>query len=259
MNTTLLFLAATLLGGAAFADSKVLTMRVDGIERHAIVFTPKTSAPAPLIFAFHGAGDTADNFSGIELERAWPEAVVVYMEGLPRERNYGPGGFWQIEKGQTGDRDLKFFDEAMAKVHAAHPIDDARIYAMGFSNGAKFVYLLWAERPHLFAALGPVAGQHAPSLSITEPKPLIHVAGERDHQNDIELQKATIEMARRVNGATEKGAPCGPYCSQYAPPTGTKGAPVMTVLHPGAHVYPAGTSEVIVRFFQRFSLAKAKP
>jgi len=255
-----LILAILLASGAMFADSKVIAVNVDGVERHAVVYSPrKTAAKAPLIFVFHGAGDTAANFSGAALERAWPQAVVVYMQGLPREGSYGPGGYWQTENGQTGDRDLKFLDAALAQIRTSRPIDDARVYAMGFSNGAKFVYLLWAERPNLFAALGPVAGQHAPSLRITVPKPLIHVAGEQDHQNDIELQKGSIEMARRVNGATEKGAPCGKHCAQYAPVSDSMGAPVMTVLHPGAHVYPIETSETIVRFFKRFSGTAALP
>jgi polyhydroxybutyrate depolymerase len=234
------------------AAPQPVSWKVDGIERHALIALPKSgTAKAPLIFAFHGAGDTMDNFSGIELERSWPEAIVVYPQGLPRNPGYGPGGVWQTEKGQNNDQDLKFFDTALAAIRTKYRVDDARIYAMGFSNGAKLTYLLWAERPTVFAALGPVAGQHAPSLSITVPKPLIHVAGQFDRQNHFDLQKQSIEMARKVNGTEGAGTPCGSYCTEYA---SSRNAPVMTIIHGGAHVYPDGTSETIVKFFKRFPL-----
>ena len=38
-------------------------------------------------------------------------------------------------------------------------MDETRIYATGFSNGAGFTYLLWAARPTVFAAFAPVAGR----------------------------------------------------------------------------------------------------
>ena len=62
-------------------------------------------------------------------------------------------------KGEYQDRDLKLVDAALAWVHAKYTVDDDRIYATGFSNGAMFTYLLWAERPAVFAAYGPVAGR----------------------------------------------------------------------------------------------------
>jgi polyhydroxybutyrate depolymerase len=255
MKLSIALITCITFSAMAFASSQAVSWKVDGIERHALLSLPKnSSAKAPLIFAFHGAGDTMDNFSGIDLEHSWPEAIVVYPQGLPRDPSFGPGGTWQTEKAQNGDRDLKFFDVALAALRAKYRVDDTRIYAMGFSNGAKFTYLLWAQRPFVFAALGPVAGQHGPSLSITVPKPLIHVAGQLDRQNHFDLQKQSIEMARRVNGAEGTGVSCGGYCTEYA---SSKGAPVMTVIHGGAHVYPDGTSETIVKFFKRYALDAA--
>src|SRR3954463_8457455 len=79
-----------LVATVAAAEPTTLTWRVDGQDRRAIVYAPTVRAePAPLIFAFHGAGDTADNFSGVGLHTAWPEAVVVYMDGLPRQPGQG--------------------------------------------------------------------------------------------------------------------------------------------------------------------------
>lgn len=220
---------------------------VDGVERRAIVIPPTLPAGprAPLVFAFHGAGDTAENFAGIDLHHAWPQAMIVYMAGL--SRGPGQGGAFQTNDAAGDNRDLRFFDVALADLRRRFQVDDARIYATGYSNGAKFVYLLWAARAKTLAAVAPVAGMLAPSLTLTEPKPMMHIGGREDRQNDFRLQVASIELARRVNGAVGKGKSCGPACLEYA---SSKRAPVVTVLHDGGHIYPDNATELVVRFLQ---------
>ncbi len=233
----------------AAAGRKVMTWNVDSVERQAIVYSPaKFAGKAPLVFSFHGHGDTALNFESVGLQDAWPEAVVVYPQGLASSRDGAPG--WQNESGLDGDRDLKLVDQAIAELHKTFPIDDNRIYTTGFSNGARFTYLLWAVRPNIFAAFGPVAGMLAPSQMLNVPKPVVHIAGQQDRTNAFALQVQSIELAKRVNGVSDKGKSCGHDCMLY---TG-KGAPVMTMIHPGAHTYPEGTSELIVRFFKQHAL-----
>ena len=121
--------------------------------------------------------------------------------------------------------------------------DDTRVYATGFSNGAKFAYLLWATRPSTFAAFAPVAGMLAEGLTLPAPKPVIHIGGKQDRQNDITLQLESIELARRADGAMAAGRNCGDNCTAYA---GKDGVTVMTVLHPAGHVYPSDATTRIV-------------
>ena len=243
ISALVLFLVAR----AALAQPHFATWTIDGVERRAIVIPPTkpSDAKAPLVFAFHGAGDTAENFAAIDLHHAWPQAMIVYMSGLSRGPNQG--GAFQTSDAGAENRDLKCFDVALADLRRRFRIDDSRIYATGFSNGAKFVYLLWAARAKVLAAVAPVAGMLAPSLTLVEPKPMIHIGGREDHQNEFQLQVASIELARRTNGATGVGKACGPACLEY---TSFKHAPVVTVLHDGGHVYPSNATELIVRFFQ---------
>jgi polyhydroxybutyrate depolymerase len=262
-NTTISRRAATcaavlaLLASVALADPKVMTFTVDGGARKAIVFAPsKQAGSAPLIFVFHGHGDTASNFIGVDLQGAWPEAVVVYFQGLPT-RDGLPG--WQTERGQDADRDLKLVDIALASLRKTFKIDGYRVYATGFSNGAHFTYLLWAQRPAVFAAYAPVAGRIRPAATPTEPKPLLHVGGRQDHQVDFADQTEAMETARKIDGVA---APtfcttvmAATRCTFYESPNGT---PVMTLIHPGGHAYPEGTSEEIVKFFKRFTLEPVK-
>jgi polyhydroxybutyrate depolymerase len=249
----------TFAASAALAERKWMTFPVGGVDRKAIVYTPAAvqNGRAPLILAFHGHGDSAVNYMGVDLQGAWPEAVVVYFDGLPTRD--GLSG-WQTEPGQENDRDFKLVDAALVALRKTYKIDDERIYATGFSNGAHFTYLLWAERPALFAALAPVAGRIRLVATPTQPKPLLHVGGRNDHQVDFADQTAAMEMARKIDGVAANPTFCtsvmvATRCTLYESANGT---PVMTLIHPGGHEYPEGTSEEIVKFFKRFTLERAK-
>ena len=222
--------------------------QVDGVTREAIVYAPASPAPegAPLILSFHGFGDNMRNFQYTNVHAAWPEAIVVYFQGLERRR--GLLG-WQVEPGADGDRDLRLVDVALRSLREAYRIDDDRIYATGYSNGGMFTYLLWAERPDVFAAYAPVAARLRASVRPRQPKPVLHVAGTRDQVVRFADQEAAIEVAREVNGV-DAATTCGVGCTLYGAGTAS---PVMTWIHAGAHVYPRGTSERIAAFFREQS------
>jgi polyhydroxybutyrate depolymerase len=240
--------AALILWPAAASAQYSLkrTWSIDGEARWAIVYPPfgsRAIGRAPVVLAFHGHGDDAEHFQITGMHDAWPEAVVVYFQGLPSRRDGLPG--WQVEKGEDNDRDLKLVDAALASLPRDFSVDSRRVYATGFSNGANFTYLLWAERPAVFAAYAPVAARLRPSVQPAEPKPLLHIAGRQDMRIPFADQESAIETAKRVNGVTGAGAGCGNGCTKY----GTSRAnTVMTWIHPGGHTYPAGTADRIVRF-----------
>ena len=227
------------------ASAEVVTWTVDGDTREALVFAPSAPQPGklPLILSFHGHGDDMENFQYVGLQQAWPDAIVVYFQGLPSRDGY-PG--WQVERGEYNDRDLKLVDAALASLRKKYNVDDDRIYATGFSNGAHFTYLLWAERPNVFAAFAPVAGRIQPSEVPKQPRPLLHIGGSGDTQVVFADQKAAIITAVGVNGVRGQDSSCGPGCTIYGKNSPN---PVMTWIHQGGHEYPRGTSERIVAFF----------
>jgi len=209
---------------------QIVTWKVDRETRRAMLYTPSAKSPngkTPLVFSFHGRGDTIENFEYTDMHVAWPEAMVVYFQGLPGGRALQPG--WQNEKGDDNDRDLKLVDAALAALREKYTIDEDRVYSTGFSNGANFTYLLWAERADVFAAFAPVAAMLRLSVRPKQPKPVFHVAGMKDTQIPFAAQKDAIEIARRVNGGV---------------------APVLTWFHPGGHEYPRTTSAQIAQFFR---------
>ena len=198
-----------ILAPAAGASPKVMTWNVAGAQRSAIVYAPASAANAktPLVFAFHGFGDTNENFQGVGLEKAWPQAIVVYPQGLPVSRSGSALPGWQTEKGGEKDRDLQLVDTALASLREKYKVDDARIYATGFSNGAIFTYLLWAERPNVFAAFAAVAGRLGESVLPSVPKPFLQVGGKSDgnipsRSRSRRWKRHAASMAfRRVNPA----------------------------------------------------------
>ena len=152
-----------LLLGARGASAEVMSWQVNGETREAIVYAPDGSREGdhvPLVLSFHGYGDNMQNFQRTNVHGAWPDAVVVYFQGLETRR--GLRG-WQVERSDGVNRDLKLVDVALASLRETYNVDDDRIYATGFSNGGMFTYLLWTERPDVFAAYAPVAGS-SPSL-----------------------------------------------------------------------------------------------
>ena len=262
MSRCRISLAAVALGlvGVVAASAQPIPMKwtVEGVERRALVFAPSAGAgaKAPVVFAFHGHGGNAQTASrAMGFQSLWPQALVVYMQGLPTPSKVDPLGKlpgWQHEVGERGDRDLKFFDAALATLKAKYPVDQRRIYATGFSNGAFFTYFLWATRGKTLAAFAPCAGLIWPTLHLTEPRPLLQIGGERDPLVLLADQMQTVETVRALDGATGAGQACGEGCTLYP---STKKAPVAVIVHPGGHVFPPWAAAKIVEFFKAHPLA----
>ena len=238
---------------AAAAQGTEMTWTVDGVERVALVYAPAapSAKPPPLVFVFHGHGGTMRTaFQGLHIHTEWPEAIVVYPQGLRTVSAIDPQGVrsgWQTHSGQNGNRDLKFFDAMLTGLRKKFAIDDQRIYSTGFSNGAVFSYLLWAERGGTLAAFGICAGRVPASAHLTVPRAVIVIGGKSDPILPFSYQEQSIEDARQTDRATGPGQDCGPGCTLYPSASHT---PVVTRIHPGGHVFPPWASSAIVEFFQ---------
>jgi len=241
-------------------EPRIMKWTIEHVERDAIVYppsAPRGRAGAPLVFVFHGHGDNAwfatEQFA---LQDLWPEAVVVYPQGLPTPAASDPRGErrgWQHQPGEVGDRDLQLFDAMLRSLRWRFRIDDRRIYAAGFSNGGFFDYILWARRAPTFAAFAPCAAALRPPLEISVPKPVLVVAGEQDQRVPFEEQRKNIETLRKINGCTGEGQLWESAATRYASPGGT---PVVAYIHPYGHAVRRQAAELIVSFFQEHTLPK---
>lgn len=229
------------------------TWTVENQERTALVHIPPDAAKTetPVVFAFHGHGGSALQASlSFRMHTLWPDAIVVYMTGLPTPGVLtdpeGKRNGWQNREGLHGDRDLKFFDAVLATLKNEYKLDERRIYAMGHSNGGGFTYLLWQTRPDVFAAFAP-SGAFTMQARSLKPKPAMHIAGKNDELVKFAFQERTIEAVRKVDGCAETGEEWAANCTLYPSKTGT---PFVTFLYNGTHKYPAEAPALIVRFFK---------
>jgi polyhydroxybutyrate depolymerase len=243
---------AALFSGAGTREQ--MTWTVGDLEREALVYLPskKSEQGSPVVFGFHGHGGSSRNAAkSFGLERLWPEAFVVYMQGVPTPgRLTDPEGKrtgWQHDADEQDNRDLKFFDAVLASLREKHQIDDRRIYATGHSNGGGFTYSR-AMRPDVFAAVAPSAASSRRLRELT-PKPAMHIAGRNDRLVLFSWQERAIDAVKQINGCYGTGSEWAQDCTQFA---SDEGAAFIAFVHDGTHKYPSEAGKVpVMRSFKR--------
>ncbi|MBW8813399.1 MAG: hypothetical protein JF588_08230 [Caulobacterales bacterium] len=109
--------------------------------------------PYPLILDFHGHNgskekhDAATQMSAKGAARGF---IVVTPDAIPPN--------WNVREEAGRAHDFAFVEALLAELGATLCIDEARIYAAGFSNGSAFAGLLACRPPNRFAAVAMAAG-----------------------------------------------------------------------------------------------------
>lgn len=230
-------------------NPETLTVKVEGVERTAIVYRAKSDLKHyPTVFVFHGfTGNAKQAAASYRVHLEWPEANVVYPQGLNvRLLNQEAPG-WQIAPGLQEDRDLKLFDALADLLKKEYQSDSGRVYSCGMSNGAIFTYVLAAKRPDALAAIGAVGGFAPPAFKGTKPLPTIIVHGQADRLIGMSAAESARDAAIANNGAKKSDRP---WAEGYELFKGKDGNDVVWRAHPGGHTWPAGTSQSLVKFFQ---------
>jgi polyhydroxybutyrate depolymerase len=247
-------IAFALISAAAQAQPKILELEIEGIRRQATIYAPSNSkGNTPLVFGFHGHGGNMRNAArSFQVHELWPEAVVVYPQGLPSTGMRDPQGEkpgWQQQIGQSGDRDLKFFDALLKQIEKDYTIDRKRIYAMGHSNGGRFTNVLWAARQNTFAAFGISGSYGAGLLYRMSAKPAFLISGETDPLVPFERQQETLKALLTMNKCPSEGKNEGLHTTYKSP----SGNDIETYIHPGGHEYPREANALMVEFFKHHS------
>lgn len=243
-----------------------ITWKVGDSEREGLVYFPpapndaKAELPeptpnaTPLIIAFHGHGGRPQHVARkLAYHKLWPEAIVVYPQGLPTAVPVidvqGRFSGWQKYIGDQDDRDLALFDVIVETMQKEHPFDENRLYCSGHSNGGFFTYVLCAARGDQLAAVAPIAAMvDQRDFSKQTPLPVFHVAGERDRLVRFAAQERSIEQLVQLNGCEPDGKADGPYGTLYS---SESGPPVFAYRHPGGHEVPEEAPAAIIQFFQQ--------
>ena len=250
---SLFFLLA--LAGSIYAIG-LHKISIDTIEREFMLYSPPQIAEAtPVVFAYHGHGGTMKTAAAkFHFETVWPEAIVVYPQGLPTPIGSDPKGEkpgWQLNLGDQKDRDIKLFDAIIEYLRQNYKIDENRIYITGFSDGGRMAYMLLAARGEKIAAIAPVAGilLDKDDFKHLMGKPIFHVVGKEDKVIKYSMQKSTIDYIKKLNKCDKNGKEINDRVTEYSSSAGT---PVFTYIHTGGHEIPEDALLYILEFFKRF-------
>jgi polyhydroxybutyrate depolymerase len=201
--TTILFFGALALMACYFmyepppaAEVATETLTVGNITRSYRVVVPQVlRVPAPVVFAFHGVGDTPEGMAeSTRLDRLAADAgyLLVYPVG----RNASWDAVEVDPEALEENADVQFFDALLERIAAQHAIDLQRIYLLGMSNGAAFAQLLAHARSHDIAAVVAHSGLCPQGLNPPEHQfPILLIVGSADHaaeaiQADFERYQA---------------------------------------------------------------------
>jgi len=192
-STTLAATGGRGCGGGTPAGSATLSPVVDGHTRTVIVHVPTGYDGArrvPLVLNMHGSGVTAadqEAFTGMDATADARGFVVAYPQGLIPE---GSGFDWNVPgvplvggkavPAGAAD-DVRFLTDVVGVLENRYCIDPARVYATGFSGGARMASQLACDASGVFAAVAPVSGlRHPTPCPATRPVPVLAFHGTAD-------------------------------------------------------------------------------
>ncbi|HWV14349.1 MAG TPA: hypothetical protein VN030_02875 [Cellvibrio sp.] len=251
-------------------------------------------AHAPLVLVFHGRGNEDISFiqdadikakiantpeAGIfaytrNIHGAMPNAIVVYFQGLPTKADWtpelqnpnAPRG-WQVNTNATGSlnsrRDLAYVYK-LINTHLINYVDTQNIFATGFSNGSRFVGVLWNDSstnglyPHsplkAVAFNAAQAGNFVKNIQGTDvagdnlfsnatPRSILMCMGKQDQVVEYNTQKLSLPIAKSLLSITQS---TDDTVSQDITFNNLR---YKTIIHNGAHDWPLDLEYAIAEFF----------
>jgi len=229
-------LSATGCDGAGGQGDSTLSLVFGRVTRTVIVHLPTayTSTEAePLVLNMHGSGSTAaaqEAFTGMDTTADANNFIVVYPQAaIPA----GSGFDWNVP-GQplvgggavppSAPNDVAFLQQLVTVLSQRYCIDPSRVYATGFSGGARMASQLGCDAAGVFAAVAPVSGLRLPSpCPSTRAEPVLSFHGTADPVDPYNGQGQKY-WTYSVPTAAEAWAAhdsCGPASAVSQPAAGT--------------------------------------
>jgi polyhydroxybutyrate depolymerase len=135
----------------------------------------------PLVLDLHGSGGTAANQA-----RTSQFELLAAREGFVVATLQAEGSLWNVPARSGRADDVAYASDVIDHVAARTCIDAARVYATGFSGGARMSSLLACRLNHRIAAIAPMAGLRWPGPCDGRAVPVLTIHGLADPQNTYE-------------------------------------------------------------------------
>lgn len=185
------------------------TIDISGDKRQYVVYVPqsvKGLTKVPVLFMIHGTNQTGlyhynTNLWNTKAEQegfivVYPTALIYCHFDSGEQRtvtkwNSGDLGETNINlgalplcSGEVLKDDVVFFDSLIVNIKRNFVINEKRIYASGFSNGAQMTARLAAQRSEVFASVAIHAGNLSnfiPTNLSSRPMSMIITVGNKDY------------------------------------------------------------------------------
>ncbi len=219
---------ANVHAASAVSGHTDISLRVDGLERHALLHLPSrendnagAQQTVPLVIMLHGYGG---NSSYSMRETRWSAKAdverfaVVYPDATRRYPDQAPSLLNNPQAWNDGSgrfhapgrevNDVEFIRRLIAELTKQHPIDPRRVYVTGFSNGASMALRVGAELADRVTAIAPVAG--ASWLDSVQPVrgiSLMYLTGTADPLNPLEGGVPRLGRMPRSQNSGDSASP----------------------------------------------------
>lgn len=124
-------------------------------QRDVLVSLPENYDPAlarPVLLAFGGWGVAPEEMAASTGLRPGSDAIIAYARGVDNAWAGAPYARTSLEQ------DTAYARAIVDAIAEHHPVDRARVYAIGHSNGGAFATALACRAPDLVAGVVSVAG-----------------------------------------------------------------------------------------------------
>jgi polyhydroxybutyrate depolymerase len=241
----------------------------DGAKRRYIVYLPsgydRASGPRAALINFHGGGGHAEQHARSSAMNAVADRhgfIVVYPDGSSgggRLLTWNAGTCCGYAARRKVD-DVGFVRKLIAQLERDYPVDPARVFVAGHSNGGMFAYRFAAEASELVAGAGIVAADLAvDGPAPKRPVPLVVFHGLKDrnvlweggkgpNQFDPSPHRSipeTLRLWKQWNHCeampARRETAADFVMERYEPAPGRAGAPIVLYKLPeGGHSWPGG-------------------
>jgi polyhydroxybutyrate depolymerase len=204
-------------GKAASGDHRY-SIRMNKVEREYLIHVPRGydgKKPIPVVIMFHGGGGTA---RAAARETGWGRKadeeifLAVFPEGSRPDPSRPPdfrtnGQTWADGSSRFNPDvdDIGYVSAVIHDLKNRFNLDEKRIYATGFSNGASMTYRVAHELSDVIASAAPVAGAlWLEGGGPKRPVPVLYITGDSDPLNPLGGGYPRLLIGGRNLGGREK-------------------------------------------------------
>lgn len=217
-----------------------------GQERKFLVYLPENPQGAPVVFAWHWLGGTAQQIVNyMDLDTEYVDeggAIVIAPDSCC-------GTFeWSFSPSDDPNVDLTFFDDLLSCVWQQYDVDLDRVYTMGMSAGGLWTTFLLQRRSENLAAAAPLSGGIG---GVTEDAPIMN----------YEPPTRPLPVLLTWGGPTDT---YGPYSFDQGSQLLSSelqavGSWVGECVHDDGHTIPDGATQYVWRFFEDHRWSDTSP